>query len=153
MNQSADMDNKVVPTIHRVELTAIISRLEAATSRLEDMASSTVEVPKTNGAAAPPPTAPLPPAPVPAAVAAPPKPVPEPIPESVEDFDAFIGGPLKKYVNLSDEVGGPVAEQVHTTADDARRREADKIRLRAYYGHLVDSANSSSSLQRRKNQT
>ncbi|KAG0649335.1 Adenylyl cyclase-associated [Hyphodiscus hymeniophilus] len=104
------MDDKVVPTIHRVELTAIISRLEAATSRLEDMASSTVETQKTNGAA-PPPTAPLPPAPVSAAVAAPPKPVPEVLPESVEEFDAFITGTVKKFVNLSDEMGGPIAEQ------------------------------------------
>ena len=137
------MDDKVVPTIHRVELTGIISRLEAATSRLEDMASSTVEAPRTNGAA-PPPTAPLPPAPVAAAVAAPPKPAPEVLPESVEEFDAFINGTLKKFVNLSDESGGPVAEQVRTMADETwRKRNADKIRLRAYYGHLLDSANSS----------
>jgi adenylyl cyclase-associated protein len=41
-----------------------------------------------------------------------PKPIPEVLPESVEDFDAFISGTVKKFVNLSDEVGGPVAEQV-----------------------------------------
>lgn len=91
-------------------LTTLIKRLEAATSRLEDMASATIEAPKTNGAA-PPPTAPLPPAPVAAAAPAPPKPLPEALPESVEEFDAFIAGPLKKFVNLSDELGGPVAEQ------------------------------------------
>jgi len=107
------MDDKVVPTIHRVELTAILSRLEAATSRLEDMASSTVEAPtqKINGAA-PPPTVPLPPAPVAVVAPAPPKPLPEALPESVEDFDSFITGPLKKFVNLSDELGGLVAQQV-----------------------------------------
>ena len=107
------MDDKVVPTIHRVELTSIISRLEAATSRLEDMASATVEIPRTNGAA-PPPTVPLPPAPIAAAVAALPTPPPEVLPESVEEFDAFINGTLKKFVNLSDEIGGSVAEQVCT---------------------------------------
>jgi adenylyl cyclase-associated protein len=109
------MDDKVVPTIHRAELTAIIHRLEAATSRLEDMASTTVEAPtpKTNGAA-PPPTAPLPPAPVAAVAPEPSKPLPEALPESVEEFDSFLTGPLKKFVNLSDELGGPVAEQVGT---------------------------------------
>lgn len=111
------MDEKVLPTIHPVELTALIHRLEAATSRLEDMASSTVETetPKINGAA-PPPTAPLPPAPV--AAAAPERPMPhqEALPDSVVEFDGFITGPLKKFVNLSDELGGAVAEQVGTMA-------------------------------------
>jgi len=74
------------------------------------MASATIEPPKTNGAA-PPPAAPLPPVPVAAAAPEPPKPLPEALPESVEEFDAFIRGPLRKFVNLSDELGGPVAEQ------------------------------------------
>ena len=143
------MDDKVVPTIHRAELTAIIHRLEAATSRLEDMASATVEPPKANGAT-PPPAVPLPPTPVAAAVAEPPKPLPEALPESVEEFDAFLTGPLKKFVNLSDELGGPVAQQVSTMTDYTRKREADGIRLRACYGHSLDSANSSLSRQRQR---
>jgi hypothetical protein len=150
MSTAAIMDDKVVPTIHRAELTAIISRLEAATSRLEDMASTAVESPKTNGAA-PPPTAPLPPAPVPAAAAAPPKSVPDPLPESVEEFDDFINSSLKKFVNLSDELGGPVAEQVREMAVEAYRTVADTSRLRAHCEHLLHNANSSSSLQRRRN--
>ncbi|KUJ17089.1 uncharacterized protein LY89DRAFT_669512 [Mollisia scopiformis] len=103
------MDDKVVPTVSRMDLTAIINRLEAATSRLEDMAASAIDI---SGAPAPAPTGPLPPPPV-TARAAPeqPKPVQEALPESVEDFDAFITGPVKKYVNLSDELGGLVAEQ------------------------------------------
>lgn len=93
-------------------LTTLIKRLEAATSRLEDMAASTIELPKINGVAATPaPTGPLPPPPAPRAPAQPPKPVVEALPESVEDFDTFITGPVKKYVNLSDEIGGPIAEQ------------------------------------------
>lgn len=92
-------------------LTTLIKRLEAATSRLEDMAASTIDLPKINGAApTPAPTGPLPPPPT-RAVAEAPKPVAEALPESVEDFDAFLAGPLKRYVDLSDEVGGPVAEQ------------------------------------------
>ncbi|KAK0102814.1 hypothetical protein ONS96_005449 [Cadophora gregata f. sp. sojae] len=90
-------------------LTTLIKRLEAATSRLEDMASSSVEIPAINGAPTPAPTGPLPAPPV--AKAPSPKPVQEALPESVEDFDAFIAGTVKKYVNLSDELGGPVAEQ------------------------------------------
>ncbi|KAG4414093.1 hypothetical protein IFR04_012794 [Cadophora malorum] len=90
-------------------LTTLIKRLEAATSRLEDMASSSIEIPAINGAPTPAPTGPLPAPPV--AKAPSPKPVQEALPESVEDFDAFIAGTVKKYVNLSDELGGPVAEQ------------------------------------------
>ena len=109
---AATMDDKVVPTVSRIELTSIINRLEAATSRLEDMAACTIDLPKINGAApTPAPTGPLPPPPT-RAVAEAPKAVVEALPESVEDFDAFLSGPLKRYVNLSDEVGGPVAEQV-----------------------------------------
>jgi adenylyl cyclase-associated protein len=108
------MDDKVVPTVSRFELTAILHRLEAATSRLEDMAASAIDLPKLNGAApTPAPTGPLPAPPTATRAAAEtPKPIPEALPESVEDFDAFITGTVKKFVNLSDEVGGPVAKQV-----------------------------------------
>lgn len=109
------MDEKLVPTIPKDALTALVRRLEAATSRLEDMASAAVDTPKTNGTVAPstaaasvaPAAAPTPPAPA--------KPIPEPVPESVEEFDAFLGGTLKKFVNLSDELGGPVSEQVRNS--------------------------------------
>lgn len=105
------MDDKVVPTVSRMDLTAIINRLEAATSRLEDMAASAIDI---SGAPAPAPTGPLPPPPTGAVRAAPEQPrvIAEPLPESVEDFDSFITGPVKKYVNLSDEIGGLVSEQV-----------------------------------------
>jgi adenylyl cyclase-associated protein len=107
------MDDKVLPTVSRTELTAILHRLEAATSRLEDMAASTIDLPKLNGAApTPAPTGPLPAPPTASRASEPPKPIPEALPASVEDFDTFIAGTVKKYVNLSDEVGGPIAEQV-----------------------------------------
>ncbi|KAJ8064178.1 hypothetical protein OCU04_006530 [Sclerotinia nivalis] len=96
-------------------LTTLIKRLEAATSRLEDIASSTIPppgTPKTNGttsvasptiqAATPPPTVV---APTIKTI------VEDPVPESVSEFDTFIQGSVKKYVNLSDEIGGVVAEQ------------------------------------------
>jgi len=106
----------VVPTVSRIELTAILHRLEAATSRLEDMAASAIDLPKLNGAApTPAPTGPLPAPPTASRAAPEVKPVPEALPESVEDFDTFISGTVKKFVNLSDELGGAVAEQVCKT--------------------------------------
>jgi adenylyl cyclase-associated protein len=106
------MDNPDAPIIvTRIELTPILRRLEAATSRLEDMASAVVEAPRTNGAL-PAVTAA---APVAAVVSQPaaPKKVAEPLPQMVEDFDTFIDTAVKKYVDISNEIGGPVAEQVH----------------------------------------
>jgi len=93
-------------------LTALVHRLEAATSRLEDIASATIEPPKSNGASpsSAPVAAPLPPT-VPA-TSEPVKPKAEPLPESVEEFDSFISGPVKKFVTLSEELGGPLAQQV-----------------------------------------
>jgi adenylyl cyclase-associated protein len=98
--------------VERIELTPIIRRLEAATSRLEDMASAITEAPKTNGAMPPVSTA----AGVAAVASEPaaPKKVVEPLPQMIEDFDTFIETAVKKYVNLSNELGGPVAEQVWT---------------------------------------
>lgn len=95
-------------------------RLEAATSRLEDIAQSTFELPQpavpglqqtsapTLPSAAPTPTPPAPtPAPAPPAPAAP----PEPVPESIEEFDAFISQSVEKWAKLSNAIGGLVAEQ------------------------------------------
>ena len=102
-----------MPTIVLPELTAPLHRLEAATSRLEDIASSTVEPPKANGEApTPAPTGSLPPPPAASGTAEPTKALAPLLPQSVEEFDHFITGALKKFINLSDEVGGPVAEQV-----------------------------------------
>ncbi|OAA69070.1 adenylyl cyclase-associated protein [Cordyceps fumosorosea ARSEF 2679] len=98
-------------------LTTLIKRLEAATSRLEDIATST-ELPKDAAlalpgasssptdasAAATPRSAPQPPA---AAAAA----VPEELPESIEDFDAFVDSAVADYVKRSNDVGGLVALQ------------------------------------------
>ncbi|KUI68685.1 Adenylyl cyclase-associated protein [Cytospora mali] len=97
-------------------LTTLIKRLEAATSRLEDIASSTIEIPQAvpalqetlaspvdSKAASPTPSAPAPPA---APVIA-----DEPLPESIEDFDAFLKTSVEKYFKLSNALGGLIAEQ------------------------------------------
>jgi adenylyl cyclase-associated protein len=112
------MDVPKAPVIvTRVELTPIIRRLEAATSRLEDMASAVIEAPKTNGASSAVTAA----APAAAAASQPtaPKMVVEPLPPMIEDFDSFIETAVKKYVDLSNEIGGPVAEQVNSYVSSA----------------------------------
>ncbi|PQE29175.1 adenylyl cyclase-associated protein [Rutstroemia sp. NJR-2017a BBW] len=91
--------------------------LEAATSRLEDIASSTIapppaaDIPPQNGTIAAPtpnPAAPSVAPPAPTVVKTAPE---EPLPESVEGFDSFISGPVKKYVDISKKIGGVVADQ------------------------------------------
>ena len=88
----------------------ILRRLEAATSRLEDMVP---HMPVTNGVsstdkgtssrggaqqpegtlASPPPAAPL--------------------PASIDDFDALINGEVTIFVAMSEQIGGLLAEQVN----------------------------------------
>lgn len=97
-----------------------LSRLEAATSRLEDLAISQASGPApkfgegavdkgpsdVSGAAVPPPP---PPPPLPAAMAD--------IPRSVEAFDEnIINGKLKAFVDLTKSFASPlVIEQVRTS--------------------------------------
>ncbi|KXH56511.1 hypothetical protein CSAL01_03336 [Colletotrichum salicis] len=97
-------------------LTTLIKRLEAATARLEDIATSTIELPQAvpalNQSVASPPdasnaSAPPPPPQAPATPQAP----PEPIPESIEEFDQFIATSVEKYVKTSQQLGGLVADQ------------------------------------------
>ncbi|KAK0722140.1 putative adenylyl cyclase-associated protein [Lasiosphaeria miniovina] len=104
-------------------LTTLIKRLEAATARLEDIASSTIELPQvvpalqqtlasplsgasSVGSPAPTPTPTLTPAPPPV-----PKAPEEPLPESIEEYDAFMSQSVEKYIKISKAIGGLVAEQ------------------------------------------
>jgi len=90
----------------------LLLRLEAATSRLEDIATSTElpdkDAPALNQPAVSPPESSAAPTPRSA-----PKAAPEELPESIEDFDAFVNSAVAKYGKLSDEIGGLVAKQVH----------------------------------------
>ncbi|TLD38853.1 adenylyl cyclase-associated protein [Venturia nashicola] len=93
-------------------LTTLIKRLEAATSRLEDIASSTVGLdvpPNPNGA--PSPSAAV--VPVPTEAKAPPVPPKEDLPPSIVDFDTLIFGDVKAYHTLSTQssIGGLLREQ------------------------------------------
>ena len=113
-----------------------MKRLEAATSRLEDIASSTTELPQAvpaltqpikspphaSGTGTPVPQPPsvsasAPPAPVPA------KPVPaEPLPESIEEFDIFLDESVNKYVKASGKLGGLIAEQASKVLEGFRQQ-------------------------------
>ncbi len=95
----------------------LLRRLEAATSRLEDMVPTMTDASaSTNGLPA------LPEAGLstgrgidqPAGTVASPQPVIEPLPPAIDDFDALINGDVKTYVNMSEEIGGLVAEQVRS---------------------------------------
>lgn len=95
-------------------LTRIIYRLEAATSRLEDIASSTVGLevlPNPNGA--PSRSAAV----VPVQAEAPPVPPKEELPPLIVDFDTLIYGDVKAYYTLSTakSIGGLLGEQVYNT--------------------------------------
>ena len=101
-------------------LTRLVRRLEAATSRLEDIASSaqTFEQPSSAGhhggpsdgsSLAVPSPGQMPSASSPGA---PQSQLVEPPPQSVNDFDTLLRGDLQAYSDLSNALGGVVAEQV-----------------------------------------
>ena len=95
-------------------LTRLVHRLEAATSRLEDMAQSLPDQSsQLNGITSTPRTAPAADGmDQPGGTGPAPKPAFEPLPQAIEHFDALINGDVKTYVNMSEELGGLVSEQV-----------------------------------------
>ncbi|KAF2683938.1 hypothetical protein K458DRAFT_442979 [Lentithecium fluviatile CBS 122367] len=88
-------------------LTAAIHRLEAATSRLEDIASSSIGFDDSapNGASAPPVGA------TNAAPSAPPAPKAESLPPSIEAFDGLLSTELKTWLDLSTKLGTVIEGQ------------------------------------------
>ena len=91
-------------------------RLEAATSRLEDIASTPTDsgnvpngVPSITGATIVPGSSDHPENSV-----STPKQVAAPLPPAIEGFDALINGDVQSFVNMSESLGGLVAEQVYT---------------------------------------
>lgn len=103
-----------------IALTKLLSRLEAATSRLEDIASSAATFEQPGAAAAngtasaaagssgPTPTTSL------AQPKSETKEVKQPeedLPQSIEDFDTLLNGDLKTWSDLSGSIGGVVNEQ------------------------------------------
>jgi adenylyl cyclase-associated protein len=116
--------------VDSTSLTLLINRLEAATSRLEDIASSAVSYDgdaATNGAPPAPATSakgvPSAAASVAAAGASPtPKPAAAKValPPMIEDLDTLMQGDLKAYEKLSNAsaLGGLVGEQVSLAVQD-----------------------------------
>ncbi|KAF5133669.1 Adenylyl cyclase-associated protein [Metarhizium anisopliae] len=98
-------------------LTTLIKRLEAATSRLEDIATSTElpkDVPALKQAIASPAVesqAPTPPQTAAASAKTTSSQSEDPVPESIEEFQQFISSSVGKYVKISTELGGVVAKQ------------------------------------------
>lgn len=109
----------------------ILRRLEAATSRLEDLVPTMSDASaSTNGIPA------LPEAGLSTGRGidqqvgsfASPQAVLEPLPPAIDDFDGLINGDVKTFVNMSEEIGGLVAEQVHhqKTFEIEEHRDADE---------------------------
>ncbi|KAF1992369.1 hypothetical protein K402DRAFT_388025 [Aulographum hederae CBS 113979] len=121
-------------------LTTLIKRLEAATSRLEDIASSAASLeqkdaagtPTTNGAVAGTPQSTSQPA--------------EELPQSILDYDTLINGDLKAYMAVAEQLGGSIAEQsaVVLTAFKTQRNwllmstKAKKPEMKAFQDSLKD---------------
>ncbi|KAL9554650.1 hypothetical protein MBANPS3_002733 [Mucor bainieri] len=107
-------------------LANLIKRLEVATTRLEDLAMSSSSAsavvanspssPKTVGAAS--------------AAAAPPSSSTTETPALVEKHDAAVNASLEKYFSLSQELGGPIAEQA-TLVKQAVAAERDILYISA----------------------
>ncbi|KAJ5418951.1 uncharacterized protein N7487_002501 [Penicillium crustosum] len=96
---------------HMHNFTTLIKRLEAATSRLEDMAMSYDDSSASKSLTGSPssiPAIPPPPKPSPPPPAAP---VAAPVPPQIQDFDALIKGDVQNFVKLGEKIGGLVAEQ------------------------------------------
>ena len=111
---SQDVQNKVDS-----ELTAMVHRLEAATSRLEDIASSSFpNGESTSGAPAPTTALIAGETSAPAAKAAP-KPV-ESAPPSIEAFDALVANELENWLSLSGMLGDVIGGQVHRERNHTR---------------------------------
>jgi adenylyl cyclase-associated protein len=87
-------------------LANLIKRLEVATTRLEDLAMSSSSA-SAVVASSPQATAPA----VPTIAASTDI---DTIPAVVEKHDAAVDGPLQKYIELAQELGGAIAEQVNT---------------------------------------
>ncbi|KAL8807721.1 MAG: hypothetical protein Q9182_000532 [Xanthomendoza sp. 2 TL-2023] len=94
-------------------LTTLIKRLEAATSRLEDMVPTMTDQSAVSHGVASLPESGLtaPGADARGGAASPSQQTLAPLPPAIDDFDALINGDVKTFVNMSEEIGGLVAEQ------------------------------------------
>ena len=78
----------------------------------------------------------------------------EALPPAIDDFDAMINAEVKTFVNMSEEIGGLVAEQVLILFENTKQERYPMLtvhRLLQSFVLLLRSGNSSSSLLRRRN--
>ncbi|EEH37178.1 adenylyl cyclase-associated protein [Paracoccidioides lutzii Pb01] len=101
-------------TNHMNSFTTLIKRLEAATSRLEDMASSLESSNPSSPAADGSITKISIASPNNASPSIPPPTVVKPPPGQIEDFDALIDKEVKNFIELSKKIGEPVEAQAKT---------------------------------------
>ena len=98
----------------------ILRRLEAATSRLEDMVPSMGDQSAvTNGLSASDQDTQTPGG-TKQMGRSDTSPSPTPLPPAIDDFDSMINGDVTKFVTMSEHIGGLVAEQVRVKRLDRR---------------------------------
>lgn len=103
---------EIMPVILSPELSlTILKRLEAATSRLEDMVPDMDQSAATNGLSASDEGIPTPGSSKQIGASDAPR-SPAPLPPAIDDFDSVINGDVTKFVTMSEHIGGLVAEQV-----------------------------------------
>ncbi|KAI1821529.1 adenylate cyclase associated N terminal-domain-containing protein [Xylaria intraflava] len=117
-------------------LVTLIKRLEAATTRLEDIASSTMEIPQAvpalsksitlppdqSDGATPLASASSSASPSASQVGSSTPAPQEPLPESIDEFDNFINQSVGKYVKASEKLGGLIAEQASKVLDGFKQQ-------------------------------
>lgn len=117
---------RLASTVASCWIAELPGRLEAATSRLEDIATSTElpkDVPALKQAIASPAVesqAPTPPQTAAASAKTTSSQSEDPVPESIEEFQQFISSSVGKYVKISTELGGVVAKQVRAILEWAK---------------------------------
>lgn len=108
---STHLPSKMPSTLPAKLALTILGRLEAATSRLEDLVP-TIGDPSLTTNGAQPLSGQSPSADQALDQARSPSRHMETLPPVIDDFDAIINGQVKSFVNMSEEIGGLVAEQV-----------------------------------------
>lgn len=146
-----------MPVILCPELSlTILKRLEAATSRLEDMVPSMGDqAAATNGLSAADQDVQRPGGTKQMGASDGP-PTPAPLPPAIDDFDSVINGDVTKFVTMSEQIGGLVAEQVCMIVRSGMKRMATLMSMSSlppYFEPSPLNANSLLSLRKRKSQT
>jgi adenylyl cyclase-associated protein len=99
----------------------VTRRLEAATSRLEDMATS-VDASHADTVAAINNASATPAEPAAATITEPPPQPAQPLPRSIEAFDKIIKEDVQGFVTASEKIGGLVEQQVEDLRNSYNRR-------------------------------